>query len=353
MHLCPATITNRAQFEAISGFGNQLTTCPSIVMTGNTPAPGGITSGQRTFSLTVEGGNGVQQVLNTGMFDQQLICEADRPSDLNGNPNDNICFDLSGYVVGNVVQGNPITIRPTGLPGGTIYVGRAFDPITDDGSTFVSAGSTGTLKLNTTADGQVTIHYFVAPQPPTPTPTKTATPGGPTPTHTPTRTPTRTRTPTATPTGTRTATKTPTRTLEPTETPLTPIPTTDETATSTPVPATDRHHRTRSGLAADQQALLHRRRSTESDQGARSRCAGDECRFQRLHIRQHAVQYLSRWGSDPIGDGPTNRCIDHQQSHRLERCQFLQGDRYPNQQERLLRNCRWKADRRRLPRKHG
>lgn len=238
MHLCPGSLNSRAKFEAITDFGDQLTSCPSIVMTGNTPAPGAITNGQQTFTLTVEGGNGVQQALTTGMFDQRKVCEADRPASLNDDPNDNICLDLSAYVVPNVVQGNPVTIRPTTLPAGTIYVGRAFDPETDDAGTFLSAGASGTIKLNTVADGDVTVHYFVAPQPPTATPTRT-----PTVTRTPTGTKTATRTPTRTPTGTLVPTRTPTRTpsptetVEPTETPLTPIPTTDATSTPTPAPS--------------------------------------------------------------------------------------------------------------------
>ena len=227
MHLCPAAITSRAAFEAIHGFGNQLITCPSVVMPENEPAPGGLTNGKLDFSLTVEGANLAAQDLVPDMFDQRFFCEADGPRDLNGNPNDNVCLDLSAYIVPNVMQGDPVTIRPSGLPAGTIYVGRAFDPESNDDATFKSAGSSGTLKLNTSADGEVTIHYFVAPQPPTATPKPpTNTPKPPTATPKPqTNTP---KPPTATP---KPATKTP----EPNAT-RTPKP--DATATSRPKTST-------------------------------------------------------------------------------------------------------------------
>ena len=228
MHLCPATITSRASFESIVGFGNQLITCPSIVMPENNPAPGGLTNGRTDFSLTVEGANLGAQLLAPGMFDQRLFCEADGPRDLNGNPNDNVCLDLSAYVVPNVAQGNPVTIRPTNLPAGTMYVGRAFDPESNDDATFLSAGSTGTLKLNTSADGDVTVHYFVAPQPPTKTPIPpTSTPIPPTNTPKP---PTATLRPaTQTPKPNATATTRP-----PTSTPVDPS-ATIPAATSSPV----------------------------------------------------------------------------------------------------------------------
>ncbi len=231
MHLCPSSISSRAAFEAIEGFGQELITCPSIVLPENAPAPGGATNGRVSFTLTVEGADLVGETLTPEMFDQRLFCEADAKRDINNNPNDNVCLDLSAYVVQNVKQGNPVTIRPTTLPAGTIYVGRAFDPESNDGDTFLSAGAGGTIKLNTSANGDVTIHYFVAPQPPTATPRPpTSTPVPPTATpKPPTNTP-KPATATRTPRPDASSTVDATSTASPNETGTSPA------ATSTPIP---------------------------------------------------------------------------------------------------------------------
>jgi hypothetical protein len=144
----------------------------------------------------VRGSDLVSQAMADVPFEQTLVCEADLPQDINGDPSDNLCLDLSRYVFSDVTPGNPITVNATGAPAGMRYVGVAFDPRTDDGETFITAGTFGTVRLDTTADGDMTIHVFYGPEPPptatptaTRTPTNTPTPGGPTATRTPTRTP--------------------------------------------------------------------------------------------------------------------------------------------------------------------
>jgi len=225
VHLCPASVTSRDDFDAMTDFGTRLVTCPTIQLPGNAAAPGGLTSGNLAFGMSVQGSDLVNQAITTGMFAQELVCEADRPADLDGNPNNNVCLDLSGYVVSNVLQGSPVTIRTDTPPVGMRYVGMAFDPVRDDASSFDSAGSQGTIKLDTSAHGTVTVHYFFAPAPPTATPTGTSTTQI---TATPTKTPiTPSRTPTSVPT-----------TASPTKTPLTPVPTATMTETEDPTQPT-------------------------------------------------------------------------------------------------------------------
>lgn len=235
-HLCPEGISSRSAFNALADHSERLITCPSIVLTGDTPSSG-LTNGSRDFTITVRGGDLTTQSIADVPFNQSLVCEADLPADINGSPNDNLCLDLSNYTVSNVVQGD-VTVNATGAPTGNLYVGVSFDPGTDDADAYITAGASGTIKLNTTADGDVTLHVFYGPQPPatatpmvtaSPTATRTPTPGGPTATatRTPTRTPTPTRT--ATPGGpTATATNTPTVSATPGGNTSTP------TATSTP-----------------------------------------------------------------------------------------------------------------------
>ena len=184
----------------------------------------------------MQGSDLSSQTLTTALFQQTLVCEADRPSDLDGDPTNNLCFDLSPYVIPNVLQGSPVTIKSTSPPTGTHYVGVAFDPLTSDDAAFVSAGSQGTVKLNTTDHPDLTIHYFFAPIPPTATPTATRTA---TPVPTATKSPTRTKTPSA-PTSTPkpgTATNTPIPTVpdvQPTEGNPTDTPTVLATSYSSP-----------------------------------------------------------------------------------------------------------------------
>jgi hypothetical protein len=218
-HLCGAGVDSREDFNALGDHWARINACPSIVLTGDAPAPDSTTNGARDFAIEVEGADLVKQQLAAAAFDQRRVCEADLPVDVNGNANDNMCLDLSAYEFANVLQGNPVTIRAGSGPSGSIFLGVTFVPGTGDEATQLSVGTRGTIKLDTAANGHVTIHVFYGPEPPptptpsptptktpTKTPTRTPTPGGPT--ATPTRTPTRTPTPdgpTATPTETSTA----------------------------------------------------------------------------------------------------------------------------------------------------
>ncbi len=169
-HLCPEGISSRSAFNALADHNARLITCPSIVLTGDAPSAG-LTNGTRDFTITVRGADLTTQSIADVPFTQALVCEADLPADINGNPNDNLCLDLSNYTVSNVVQGD-VTVNATGAPAGNLYVGVSFDPGTNDGDSFVTAGASGTIKLNTAADGDVTVHVFYGPQPPaTATPT--------------------------------------------------------------------------------------------------------------------------------------------------------------------------------------
>lgn len=204
-HLCPEPITSRTAFTGIGDFYDQIVTCPSFVLPGDSPAPGGLTAGELSPTILVRGSDEVGQAMADVAFEQRLVCESDLPQNIDGDPNNDLCLDLSRYVFSGVTQGTPVTVAAAGAAPGTKYVGVAFEPGSGDDATFVSAGAFGTIKLDTTADGDVTIHVFYGPEPPatatatatkTPAVTRTPTPGGPTATRTPTPDgPTVTRTP--------------------------------------------------------------------------------------------------------------------------------------------------------------
>lgn len=215
--LCPEPITSRSAFQAIGDYWAQIATCPSFVLPGDSPSPDGQTAGELDATIAVQGSDLASQAMADVTFEQTLVCESDLPQDINQDPSDDLCLDLSRYVFSDVIQGSPVTVNATGAAPDTKYVGVAFEPDSGDDASFISAGAAGTIKLNTTEDGDVTVHIFYGPQPPptatpaptrTPTattvPTRTPTPGGPTATRTPTP-----REPTATRTSTRISTRTP------------------------------------------------------------------------------------------------------------------------------------------------
>ena len=225
-HLCGAGIDSRAKFNAIGDHWAKLNACPTIVGTGDAPAPDSATAGAVDFTVEVQPLNGTAQQLADGTFLQRKVCEADLPVDINGNPNDNVCLDLSKYDFADVTQG-VVTIRANKqLPPNAIFVGISTVPDSGDDAAVTGVGTTGTIKLDTTNDGHVTIHVFYGPPPP-------ATAAPPTATATPTKAPTKAATNTPTPAG---PTKTPTRTATPAPTKTPGGPTETPSATNTPAP---------------------------------------------------------------------------------------------------------------------
>ena len=142
-HLCPDPITSRSAFDALPDYWAKIDACPSIVLTGDDPAPDGITSGPRDFTVIVEGSDLTTQPITDVTFEQRIACEIDFGTDINGNPDDNLCLDLSQYIFGDVKQG-AVTIRASGAPTGTKFVGVAYDPRSTDEETETRVGSQGT-----------------------------------------------------------------------------------------------------------------------------------------------------------------------------------------------------------------
>jgi hypothetical protein len=225
-HLCGTGIDSRRTFDAIGDHWAKLNACPSIVRTGDAPAPDSVTAGPMDFTVEVQPLGGTAKQLADATFDQRKVCEADLPVDINGNPNDNVCLDLSQYDFADVTQG-AVTIRANKqLPPDSIFLGISTLPNSGDDAAVTGVGTSGTIKLDTTSDGHVTIHVFYGPQPPA-----TAVP--PTATATPTKAPTKVATKTPTPAG---PTKTPTKTATPAPTRTPGGPTETPAATNTPAP---------------------------------------------------------------------------------------------------------------------
>src|SRR6478735_3569267 len=216
LHLCPSTIANKDGFNALGGFEQQMATCPSILLPGNTPVAGAVGGSEASFDLTMATGAGdtaQNQTLATSIFTPGARCETDAGFDLDRDGQLATCFDLSGYNLQYAALGSlMIALGP--LPPDTRLGAAGFIPNSGDEHTLKRTTKEGTIELDTTGDDNVRLNVFLFSKAPTPTPVPATATETPTATDTPTETPTATEIPTATntpintPTSTATATAT-------------------------------------------------------------------------------------------------------------------------------------------------
>ncbi len=205
VHLCGADIASPDDFAALGSLAAQLLTCPVVARVAE--------GGPVDFGVTVTDNNWGSRGLDAAIFDPTVICEADL-GDWNGDGSDNACVDAPTYRFDQTSMGS-VTVAHDYLPTGYAFAGAASD---DPGVISGIDLASGVVTLDTSYDGDVTIHLFDMPATPaatdTPTATPTKSPVPPTATRTPTRIPTRTPAPPS-PTATATspaATRTPTGT---------------------------------------------------------------------------------------------------------------------------------------------
>lgn len=185
-HRCGDAVT-ADDFAALPDFYAKAEACPTVRRySGDAPSPGTVAGGVNSFDFTVQGNDGTVQTLTTdGTFVNGQLCEDDfsPPQDFdNGDAGTNTCLDESGYRFDEVLQGS-VVVTETKFSKSTMLGGAAVDPEADPEVTIQVSGNE--IQLDTTSDGDVTLHVFnlVKPATPTPTPTKTRTPS-PTPTAT-------------------------------------------------------------------------------------------------------------------------------------------------------------------------
>jgi hypothetical protein len=203
VHLCDATVTSSDDLANLGSLAAQMLACPATARANE--------GGAADFGVTVTDNNWGARGLDSATFDPTVICESDI-GDWNGDGGDNACLDAPTYRFDQTAQGY-VTVSQDYLPGGYTFGGAN----SDDSGTIASIDPAGVVSLDTSFDGDVTVHLFdivaapISTETPTPTPTKTTVP--PTATSTPTRTPT---TPAPTRTPTRTTTSVPPTATEPT-----------------------------------------------------------------------------------------------------------------------------------------
>ena len=210
VHLCGADIASTEDLAALGSLAGQLLACPATARA----AEGGVAD----FGVSVTDNNWGARGLDSAFFDPTVICEADI-GDWNGDGGDNACLDAPTYRFDQTAQGY-VAVAQDYAPDGYTFGGAN----SDASGSISSIEPSGVVSLDTSFDGDVTIHLFdivatpeaTATSTSTPTPTKTAV--APTATTSPTRTPTApaaTRTATV-PAATRAASSVPPTATEPT-----------------------------------------------------------------------------------------------------------------------------------------
>lgn len=200
MHLCGSEIGSSDDLYALGSLAAQVLSCPAVARA--------VDGGSADFEVAVSDGNWGTRDLYGALLDWTATCESDI-GDWNGNGGDNACVDAPTYRFDQTALGY-VAVSLSYAPIGYEFGGAS----SEDGDVItVIEPSTGTVSLDTSYDGDVTVHIFsihqaqVATATATTAPTQTATP---TRTHTvvpPSATATRTATsPAASSTPTRTAT---------------------------------------------------------------------------------------------------------------------------------------------------
>ncbi len=180
VHLCGPEIASPDDLAALGGVAAQLLTCPAVARVAE--------GGPVDFGVTVTDNTWGPRGLDAALFDPTVICEAEL-GDWNGDGSDNACVDAPTYRFDQTAMGY-VTVAHDFLPAGYAFAGAASD---DSGVISGVDLVSGVVTLDTSYDGDVTIHLFDIPASPpateTPTATPTKTPVSPTVTRTPTRTP--------------------------------------------------------------------------------------------------------------------------------------------------------------------
>ena len=166
VHLCGSDVASTDDLNALGSLAAQVLTCPAVARATE--------GGSADFGVTVADGNWGARGLDSATFDPTVICESDL-GDWTGNDGDNACVDGPIYRFDQTAQGY-VTVTQDYAPSGYAFGGANS---ADAGAITGIDGATGTVMLDTSYDGDVTIHLFAIQQAPeqtsTPLPTATAT----------------------------------------------------------------------------------------------------------------------------------------------------------------------------------
>ncbi len=176
-HECPSEIETTQDFDDLGDFYDKALTCLVITRDDDFGPDGALNGINRTFDFAVEGSDGGVQKFADATFVPSQICESQLGFDLNGIPEDDLCLGTSGYRFDDILQGTGVLITETKAPRGFTYGALEFVPDSGDDAALVDASDDGVIELDTTDDGNVTLHIFnfKVPAEPTPEPSDSGT----------------------------------------------------------------------------------------------------------------------------------------------------------------------------------
>jgi hypothetical protein len=161
LHACPDTVTNLDDFTALGDFTAQLQECPTITLDGDDSPAGAVTGGHAVFDVSVTDAGDVEQTIADATFVPLQVCESDLHVDLDQDASTDLCLDESAYAYDEVAEGT-VTVTETALPADRAF--GAVEVAPDSGDAAIDPdkvdAANGTVTLDTTGDGEVTLHIF-------------------------------------------------------------------------------------------------------------------------------------------------------------------------------------------------
>ncbi len=175
-HNCNATpVADEAEFGAVEdkAEGNPVgalvqtvLACPTTINDGDEPTDG-IANDPSTFEFTVTDAEGTTYTTADAEFMAAKLCESDVELDADGDGeiSEDVCLDISHYILSDVAQGE-LTVEETTVPEGFEQGTLRFTPTEVDGNMDAQAlqGEFGDvpISLDTAADddGSVMLHVY-------------------------------------------------------------------------------------------------------------------------------------------------------------------------------------------------
>lgn len=169
-HMCPKSVRNVEDYNALGNFDQKMINCPVVVSGSDTPTTGTITGGTSTvsFTLRARSTSGMTETLNVEpTFAQNRVCQTHTGTATSTTgtttgmaTTTTTCYDASHYVWKNL-PATDITITEN-MPRGTRFAAVEFSGTsTNDSNSLISAGD-GIINLNTRniSDNRIDLHVF-------------------------------------------------------------------------------------------------------------------------------------------------------------------------------------------------
>jgi hypothetical protein len=141
VHSCPATVEKTADFAA------KLENCEAVTLDSNPE-----------LGLKVAGTDALEQTIAEASVVEDQVCESDLQVDLDGDTGVDLC--LPAYAFDGVAQGSDVKVTETTAPVDHAFGAAEVDPNSGDAVPVKVNAKKGIVTLDTTNDGEVTLHLF-------------------------------------------------------------------------------------------------------------------------------------------------------------------------------------------------